>query len=89
MEKRTLFSVNIHLQSCSLIHNFYSDANAVLCSRSEKLTVSCGLPLISHQIARNRLGLNDQAHELAKQAAAKEKAEKEAEAKKQKKKGAK
>lgn len=44
-------------------------------------------PLISsifasflHQISRNRLGLNDRAHEIAKEEAAKEKAQMEREA---------
>jgi hypothetical protein len=38
-----------------------------------------------HQITRNRLGLNDRAHEIAKEEAAKEKAQKEREAAKKKK----
>lgn len=42
--------------------------------------------LINFQIARNRLGLNDAAHELAKESAAKEKAEAEAEERKKSKK---
>lgn len=58
----------------------YGESNTIFVTRMQFYAI---------EIARNRLGLNDVAHELAKEHAAKEKAEKEQEALKQKKKATK